>query len=175
MDIFPFQISCSGSSIKLPHTGSKLTDVVVVAVRCQLLKSCIQSIKIIFVQATRTLALEDVLGEFLGVLRTHKLRVVGRSDVDQSLYSCRSICWLKWRVVDRVSVYFANIEVFFDFGHLFGLDSVCDSPNFVRGGVVTVAKGLPMRSLNERNYSSGCLGCTSVVLAGCCVRNMVIE
>lgn len=38
MDIFPFQVSCSGRSVKLADPGGKLAHMIIMTVWCQLLK-----------------------------------------------------------------------------------------------------------------------------------------
>ena len=72
---------------------------------------------------------------------------------------------MKWGIVDRISIDFADVKVLFDFGDAVGLDAVGHSPDLVRSRVVVVGQLLPEGTRYQRDNPTRGLGSTTVVLA----------
>lgn len=72
-----------------------------------------------------------MLCQFLGILWTDELWVIGSTDVDCASDVCRAVGRVEIGVVDAVAVDFTDVEVFFDFFDFLWFDAVCGAPDFV--------------------------------------------
>ena len=105
-------------------------------------------VQILPVLAARPAALHDLLSQRLRVLRSEELWVVWQADVHEALDRVRDVRRLcigsrcdglhrgahvllvvEGRVLDRVAVDFADVEVFFHFGDVAGWDPVGCAPD----------------------------------------------
>lgn len=110
----------------------------------QFLQGCIQSVQIILVGATGTLALVDKASQLVRILGANELLVVGSADVNQGTYCGRAISGVEWCIVNGVAVDFANIQVILDLCDLVGLDAICNSPHLFGGGLMMVSELFPI-------------------------------
>ena len=94
------------------------------------------------------MAAEDMLGQFLRVLGADELVVVRGADVDEGLdgtvvrreeRAVRLGRGVERRVVDRVPVDLADVEIIFDFGDALGDDAVGDAPDLFGSRIVVVS------------------------------------
>jgi hypothetical protein len=144
-----------------PEPVRQVRDVLVAALRAQLVQRRLQAPQVVPVRAARAGAAVDVLGELLRVLRADKLVVVGGSDVDERLDGVlkslvvggrgRGRGRVEGRVVDRVPVDLADVEVLLDLGDALGRDAVGYAPDPVRGRVVVVGELLPVGARDQRD------------------------
>jgi hypothetical protein len=159
-----------------PDPVREIADVLVPALRAQLVQGRLQSPQIVSVQAARPLAAVDVLGELLRVLRPDELLVVGRADVDERLDGPAVLGRqegrvdvggrVEGRVVDGVPVDLADVEVLFDFGDTVGRDAVGYAPDPLRGRVVVVGQLLPVGARDQGDDAPWGFGGAAMVLAG---------
>lgn len=84
------------------------------------------------------MASKDVLGQLLRVLGANKLFVVRCAYVDEGADGGGAVGRLKGRVMDRVAVDLAYVEVVLDLGYSFRLDAVGDTPYLLRCGLVVI-------------------------------------
>lgn len=137
----------------------------IAATGSQALKGDIQIEEIVLVEAAGSLAVEDVLGELLGILRAHELLVVGSTDVDEGANGFGAVGGLEGRVVDGVTVDLADIEVLLNFGHLIRDNAVGHAPDPLRR-IVMVCQLLPVGSLDEGHDTTRRLRSAAMVLTG---------
>lgn len=79
-----------------------------------------------------------MLRQFLGILWTDELWVIGSTDVDCAFDVCGAIGRVKVGVFDAVAVDFTNVEVFFYFLDFLWFNAVCSAPDFVALDLVGV-------------------------------------
>ena len=114
---------------------SKVVHVLVLALRTELPQRTIQVIQIILVLPTRSSMRHDVLSKRLSRLRSEKLRIVGKADVDQTfdrlwqrLVASESLGCVKGHILHRVSIDLSDIQVLSNFGDVLGRYPVGGSP-----------------------------------------------
>lgn len=146
------------------HAACEVGNVFISTFRGQVLESRVEIQEVVLVEATRTLAHEDVLGKLLRVLRANKLLVVRSTDIDERTDGGGAIGRLEWRIVNGVAVDLANVQIVLDFGDLFRLYAVGDAPDLFRRGVVMVGEIFPVRAFYEGDDASGGRGSTTVIL-----------
>jgi hypothetical protein len=134
--------------------------------RTQVGQGCVKAEEIVLVQPTGTTALQDVLCKLLRVLRTDKLLVIRRANVDKCPDGRRAIGRIKRRIVDGVAVDLSNVKVLLDFCDMVGVNSVSHTPYFIKSRIVMIRKLFPVRSFNESDYSSWSFWSSSMILAG---------
>jgi hypothetical protein len=78
-----------------PHPVRQVRDVLVAALRAELVQGRLQPPQVVPVEAARPLAAVDVLGELLRVLRADELLVVGGADVYQRLDGLAAVLFLR--------------------------------------------------------------------------------
>lgn len=98
----------------------------------------LQPKQVLRVRPARPGAARDMLRQRLWVLGADELVVVGGADVDERADRRTGRGRVEGRVVDRVAVDLADVEVVLDFGDVGGEDAVSDAPDAVRGRGVVV-------------------------------------
>lgn len=126
------------------HARGQIANMLIATLVRQFLQGCVQSVQIILVETTGALALVDKASQFVKILRTNKLLIVGSADVYQGAYRGRAISGVERGVVNGVAVDFANVQVILDLCDLVGLDAVGDSPYLFWRGVVMVGELFPV-------------------------------
>lgn len=153
-------------ALNLAQAVRQVRDVRVAALVTELVERPLELEEVVAVQATRALAPLDVLRKGLRVLGPAELVVVGRTDVHERPNGRRAVGRVEGRVVNRVAVDLADVQVPRHLGHVSRLDPVGRAPDLVRRAVVGVREGGPEGTLDQRHYASRGCGCPAVVLAG---------
>lgn len=125
---------------KLPHPLRQIRDMLIPALVPHRRQRRLQPKQILRVRPARPGAARNVLRKRLRVLRPDELVVVGGADVDERADggTRRGGRRVEGRVVDRVAVDLANVEVFFDLGDAEGEDAVGDAPDALGGRCMVV-------------------------------------
>lgn len=125
---------------KPPHPLRQIRDMLISALVPHRRQRRLQPKQILRVRPARPGAARNVLRQRLRVLRPDELVVVGGADVDERADggTRRGGRRVEGRVVDRVAVDLANVEVFFDLGDAGGEDAVGDAPDALGGRGVVV-------------------------------------
>lgn len=91
--------------------------------------------------------------------------IVGRPDVDEGLDGRRAVSRVEWRVMDRITVDLADIEVFLDLGDTIRLDAIGNAPDLVGSPVVLIGQALPVGLFNQGDDAARCVRGAAVILA----------
>lgn len=158
-----------GGEFKSPHAACKITNVDIFTLRTELSQGCIEAEEIVLVQPARATAAQYVLGKLLGILRTDKLLVIRRANVDERSDGGRAVGRMEWRIVDGIAVDLSNIKILLDFCDVVGFDSVGHAPYLIGSRIVVIGELFPVRPFNESNYSAGSFWSSSMILTGAAV------
>lgn len=153
-------------TLEEPDAAGEVTDMKVAAAGAEVSEGGLEIEEVVLVEAAGSAAGEDVSGKLVGVLGADELVVVRGADVDEGRDGRRAVGRVKGRVVDGIAVDLADIKVVLDLSDTIGRDAVGDAPDLIRGVVVVVREGVPVGSLDEGDDTTGCLGGTSMILAG---------
>jgi len=156
---------CRNSLLHGTSPICQVRDMLIATLRAQFVQGPLQPPKVVLVQTTRALGPVDVLGQGLDVLRAGELVVVRGADVDEGADGRRAVGRVEGRVVDRVAVDLADVEVVLRLVDPVGRDAVGRAPDLVRGGVVVIPQRLPVGPLDEGDDAARGLGRAAVVLA----------
>ena len=136
-------LRCHDVAAALRHNGPQpvrqVRDVLIAALGPQRRQRRLQPKEVVRVRPAGPGAARYVLGQRLRVLGADKLVVVRGADVDEGAdgRAARGRGRVKRRVVDRVAVDLADVEVVLDLGDTRGQDAVGDAPD-ARGRRVVV-------------------------------------
>lgn len=162
-------VGVASPALDLAQAVRQVRDVRVAALGAELVERPLELEEVVAVQAARALAPVDVFREGLGVLGPAELVVVGRADVDERADGRRRAVVggrVEGRVVDRVAVDLADVQVPRHLGHVRGLDPVGRAPDLVGRAVVRVRERGPEGALDQRHHAPRGRGRPAVVLAG---------
>jgi len=139
----PFKPSPSG--LDLTTALCKITDMFIPTVLAEPFQCRIQLVEVVLVLSTGSSTPDDMLGQCLRILRTQELRIVGKTNVHQTLDLLGQVAFgircrvhglvrgghvlIERGVLDAVAVDLSNVEVLLNFGDVSRWNAVCGTPD----------------------------------------------